>query len=541
MAVLRKNLSDLSPNLYDGVRKHMNIWQRCAYWVLSLFYQNYALTFCKNVGLKQILNSLENSAPEWVLNFGVSLGPCFAQNLYELLLGCHLLEPLFSATFLNKSIYEMNVQEEPLLIESIFHALYKKETIATYPLSLDLYSQKDTNISSVYDSYVEPITNADYHSVDNEFTNWFYLANLMDQEHVNFLRRFNPEFSFDDINPDNMFVWTSVSVKALKGYLEQFIDNVYRIDISQLDIKTLMVINQSQHEDFIIPEDVLQVAYRKIIQSLRLCQKNDNLLKILSLAYGNPVLKFKKEDEVLAFSQQYHLLMENRIQQLVLSVSEGEIEQEMVNILSEEGAAQIGIYTQKNSSICKRHNVGKFSYIYLVPLIKQFLVLHLNPWFKNFLSTLIVNVKFVKENDLKELELLYRKMGKFISKVHKMLQNLDQRSTIGARFMSLIQTDLVSGDQRMLKVFVESINKDVEEVVLEFMSMYKIFSYSVNALSEDLSNGTNNYVLNTGSVRNILGESDQKLYKLKRLFSSMKKVMDVINSSVEINNETKES
>lgn len=533
MAVHKKNILDFSPSIYDGVRSRMTLFQRVCYWILSLFYRQYALTFCKNVGLKQVINSLNAYAPGWILNFGVSLGPSFAGSLYDLLLGCYLLKPLFFQTILSDKLYEVKIQEEPLVIEGVFHALYKQESIANYPLASDFASNQNDTLATSYNNYVQAITNVDYYNVDTAFTHWFHLTDLLHQDYVDFLKRFNPDFSFEEDVSSTEMEWSSVSVQALKGYLEKLIDVVYKIDVSVLDLKTLTALNQSQvEEDYLIPDDILQSNYRKVIKSLKLFQKNNNLLQVLRLAYVNPVLTFQKEEEILSISEKYLSLMENRINQQLQSASDTAFEEEMQSILSEEGVDQIGIYTQKNSMLCQRTQTGSFSYVYLVPLIKQFLLGYLKPWFKNFVSALVVNVKFVQENDLKSLEQLYRKLGKFEAKANTMLNNLGAHSTVGTRFTKLIDMDFEKNDRRMLQVFVESINKDVEEIVEEFVPIYTVLSYSVSSLIGDLANNTNHYVLNTGSVRTILGESDQQLYKLNHLFDSINRVFSKIDKTV---------
>jgi len=538
---------------FSSIIKGMTFWEQLVRRFYTFLKKKELKTFYFSCGLKQITKDLEKH-PNYYNPVTKELGVGFAKKLFQLIQALKVIKPIFEETILNIDIKKIVIRNEPHILEKIFHILYTNQDFSIYPFTIEQISKNISDnalsllkeqIHQKIENYLHNIPLLRFEEIDDKYTDLIYFSKIFDSPLLNLVRRFN--FDIDlDIDDPNPKSWSSVTIKALTYYLEEIYLIISAIHILDEDINLILLLNQNytNDENKIISSEEIQESWKIIISIITEFQDNDCLLKLLCLSTENPCLKIENIKHSFTIQEQFKKILFTRVigttNNLVQEIITNNMKDIVDDILPDrlESLQGIGIYTVEYSNRMKEITGGQFIYIYIIMMIQQFMNRYFNTWLKGFLSLIAINIQFVNSYDGEKLEKLYKLLNRFASKFDKFQNDIKINSPISIRLLRLFNTQKISnGDKQLVIMFSDSINKQVGNLVIEFTNIFDILEEFISKLIIELEDSSEEYILNLGFVKSILGtQALTRVNNLNMFCISMKELIALSKDNIIHNN-----
>lgn len=537
--------------VFQKIYQDMSQWQNFLRNIIKIFNKNKLREFYLKCGLKRIEKDLHETLPNWYIAHSKSLGPKFAETLYDFTRALAIIAPILKATVINSNIKICTISIQPCLLEIIFYSLYGEEPVKDYPFSAGELEQflktesiggTDRKIELKIQNFLENFSESDFESIDHYYTNFIYLSRILSVPLMDFLRRFNIHASLQHENN----IWSPVTLSAISHYLEKLYVAIMLVDLHKNDFFRLDQLQNAQFliggssEKNIINHAILEKAWNTIMDIIEIFKINNSLLKLIQLAHKDPGYRISYQQVSFNIHKRYIKMLKDRVLGIVKRTARNSINQEMKNLVQNiistgtntQDLTNVGIFTVNNSD--KIHEIISegFTYVYAITLMQIFIVKFYKPWLKVMLSSCTVNAQFTQPSFSIELNSVYKMLNKISEQFNQFVIDVHPTSSMGIRITKLLEAKKHSrSDKHLLKVFMESLNKQADTLVREFTEIFPLLKNFVSLLLQDMQQNSKSFITNINTIK-VLQEPDTAK-KLQELNNFNANVIDLLNISTQ--------
>lgn len=537
--------------VFQKIYQDMNPWQNFLRNMIKVFNKNKLRDFYLKCGLKRLEKDLQDTLPNWYIAHSKSLGPKFADTIYDFARAMAIIAPILKATVINSNIKNCPVSIHPCLLEIVFYSLYGEEPIQNYPFSAGELEEflktesiggTDKKIDLKIQNFLEQFSESDFESIDYYYTNFIYLSRILSVPLMDFLRRFNIHASLQQYHN----TWSPVTLSAISHYLEKLyvaimLVDLYKKDLFRLDnLQNAQFLLEGSHEKKIINQAILEKAWNTIIDIINIFKINNNLLKLIQLAHKDPGYRISYQQASFNIHERYIKMLKDRVSGIVKLTARNSINQEMKhlvqNIISTgtntQDLTNVGIFTVSNSDKIYEIISEGFIYVYAITLMQIFIVKFYKPWLKVMLSSCTVNAQFAQPGFGIELNSVYKTLNKITEQFNQFVIDVHPTSSMGIRITKLLEAKKHSrSDKHLLKVFMESLNKQADTLVREFTGIFPQLKNFISLLLQDLQQNSRSFITNIHSIK-VLQDADT-VKKLQELNNFNANVIELLSMSAQ--------
>lgn len=545
------NEFDEQDEVFQKIYQDMSPWQNFLRNMIKIFNKNKLREFYLKCGLKRIEKDLHESLPNWYIAHSKSLGPKFAETLYEFTRALAITAPILKATVINADIKTCTISIQPCLLEIVFYALYGEEPVKNYPFSAGelehflktaSFGGTDRKIELKIQNFLENFSESDFESIDYYYTNFIYLSRILSVPLMDFLRRFNAHASLQHENNS----WSPVTLSAISHYLEKLYVAVMLVDLHKIDffrfdqLKNAQLLIEGGSEEDAVNHAILEKAWNTIIDTIEIFKTNHSLLRLIQLAHKDPGYRISYQKASFNIHERYIKTLKERVLGIVKRTARNSLKQEMQNLvqniistgINTQDLTNVGIFTVNNSD--KIHEVISegFTHVYAITLMQIFIIKFYKPWLKVLLGSCTVNAQFTQPAVSIELNSVYKVLNKITDQFNQFVIDVHPTSSMGIRITKLLEAQKHSrSDKHLLKVFTESLNKQADTLVREFTEIFPPLQNFVSLLLKDIQQNSKSFITNINTLKVL--QEPETAKKLQELNNFNANVMELLNISTQ--------